>query len=275
MNDAFAAGDFAALTALFADDCMSVTPAGTFDNADHRAMIGAFLAAFPDAHHDVQRAVEAGDEVYLSGRFKGTHTGDLVGPNGTIPASGRPLDLPYIDYFRVVDGKIVAHEVIWDQVCLLGQIGALPSEQEAMTENRALVERCYQLAETAQYDRFPEVFNWDVELAMGGMNLRGVDQVRALIEAYAEAFPDMRYQVIDTVESGDTIAVKLLTKGTHTGVFRTPSGDVAPSGRAVVHQSVDWITVADGKIGSWLVYMDQLGFLTQLGLIPTPDAATK
>lgn len=65
--------------------------------------------------------------MYVSGRFKGTHTGDLVGPAGTIPASGRSLDLPFTDYFRVTDGRIVAQENLFDQMTLLGQIGALPS----------------------------------------------------------------------------------------------------------------------------------------------------
>jgi len=55
---------------------------------------------------EVMRALESGDEVYVSGRFKGTHTGDLVSPNCTIPASGKPIDFAYVDYFRVVDGKI-------------------------------------------------------------------------------------------------------------------------------------------------------------------------
>lgn len=30
------------------------------------------------------------------------------------------------DYFRVADGRIVEHEVIWDQLGLLAQLGALP-----------------------------------------------------------------------------------------------------------------------------------------------------
>ncbi len=74
---------------------------------------------------EVVRAVEADGEVYLTGRFKGTHTGDLVSPEGTIPASGTSLDLPFADYFRVSGGKIVEHEVIWDQMGLLAQLGAL------------------------------------------------------------------------------------------------------------------------------------------------------
>ena len=122
----FGAGDLKAVTALFADGCVTVTPAGTFTPEEHEAFGQGFKNAFPDSRMEVVRAVESADEVYITGRFKGTHTGPLVSPQGTIPPSGQPLDLPYADYFRVAGGRIVEHEVIWDQLGFLGQLGALP-----------------------------------------------------------------------------------------------------------------------------------------------------
>lgn len=122
----FAAGDFAGAEALFTEDCVTVTPAGSFSVPEHEAFGQAFKKALPDARMEVVRVVEADDEVYITGRFKGTHDGDLVSPQGTIPASGNSLDMPFADYFRVSQGKIAEHEVIWDQMTLLGQLGALP-----------------------------------------------------------------------------------------------------------------------------------------------------
>lgn len=121
-------GDLEAMSSCFADSCMTTTPAGTFDKAGHEHFFGAFKAALPDAHMQIVRAVESGNEVFVSGRFKGTHEGDLVSPQGTIPASGRTLDLPYADYFRVDNGQIVEHEVIWDSMAMMGQLGAMPPQ---------------------------------------------------------------------------------------------------------------------------------------------------
>ena len=123
--DLFGAGDFEGATALYADDCITVTPPGNLNNAEHEAFGRAFKNAFPDGHMQVDRVVESGDEVCMIGRFKGTHQGDLVSPGGTIPASGNSLDLPFADYFRVSEGKIAAQESIFDQMTLLGQLGAL------------------------------------------------------------------------------------------------------------------------------------------------------
>lgn len=122
----FAAGDLAGAGALFADECLTVTPSGSFSVAEHEAFGRAFKNALPDARMELVRAVEADDEVYITGRFKGTHEGDLVSPEGTIPASGNSLDMPFADYFRLSEGKIAEHEVIWDQMTLLAQLGAFP-----------------------------------------------------------------------------------------------------------------------------------------------------
>ncbi len=92
----------------------------------HEQMGQAFMAAFPDSHMDISRMVTVGDEVFVTGRFKGTHTGDLVGEQGTIPASGGALDLPFAEIFTIRDGRIAAQETYWDQMAMMAQIGALP-----------------------------------------------------------------------------------------------------------------------------------------------------
>ena len=61
------------------------------------------------------------------GYFRGTHTGDLQSPTGTIPASGNELNLRFMDYFKVQDGRIVDHQTVFDQVEMLGQLGAMPA----------------------------------------------------------------------------------------------------------------------------------------------------
>ncbi len=121
----FGAGDFEGVTGIFGPGCVTVTPAGSFDPTQHEAFARAFKNAMPDGHMELVRQVEGGNEVYITGRFKGTHSGDLVTPQGTLPASGNELDLPFSDYFRVEDGKIVEHEVIWDQLGMMAQLGAL------------------------------------------------------------------------------------------------------------------------------------------------------
>ena len=123
--DSFGSGDFDAAGECFADSCVTASPVGDMDKTQHEAFGRAFKGGLPDVRMEIVRAAEAGDQVFVHGRLRGTHTADLVSPNGTLPASGKPLDLAFADYFQVQGGRIVAHETIWDQMALLTQLGAL------------------------------------------------------------------------------------------------------------------------------------------------------
>jgi predicted ester cyclase len=122
----FAAGKIDDCRDLFDASCITLMPTGPLDQDQHAAVGHTFRAAFPDSHMEIDRWVGSGDEVVALGYFKGTHDGDLVSPGGTIPASGNPLNLRFIDYWKSADGKIVDHQIVFDQMELLGQLGALP-----------------------------------------------------------------------------------------------------------------------------------------------------
>jgi predicted ester cyclase len=122
----FAAGKISDTVALFDPACVTLTPGGALNQSEHEGMGQAFKAAFPDSHMVVDQVVESGDEIVVFGHFQGTHTGDLQAAEGTIPASGNTLNLRYVDYFKVEGGRVVDQQTIFDQMELLGQLGALP-----------------------------------------------------------------------------------------------------------------------------------------------------
>lgn len=112
--------------ALFADDCVFLTPAGEMKKAEHRMLGESFMGGFPDSKMNVSNSLEGDGEVFVEGRFTGTHTGDLASPQGTIPATNKSIDLPYAEYFRVEGGKITAQRTYWDQATMMGQLGLMP-----------------------------------------------------------------------------------------------------------------------------------------------------
>ena len=122
----FANGDLEAADEVFADDCRFTMPPGPLTKAEHRAMGEAFKAGIPDAHMVVDHVLDGGDEVFLEGRFVGTHTGDLHSPDGTIPATGNKIEMRFADYFKVSGGKVTEHRTYWDQVDMMRQLGAMP-----------------------------------------------------------------------------------------------------------------------------------------------------
>ena len=123
----FGSGDIAGAMGCFAPECISITPAGAVDNAKHQAAAQALKDALPDSQMELTRVLESGDEIYVTGRFKGTHRHDLATPVGTIAGSGKTLDLLFVDYFRVRDGKIIECEAVRDRLDMILQLGGSPS----------------------------------------------------------------------------------------------------------------------------------------------------
>jgi len=123
----FAAGDLEAADEVFADDCRFTTPPGTMTKPEHRMLGEAFRAALPDSHMVIDHVLDGGDEVFVEGRFLGTHTGDMQSPQGTIPASGNKIEVRFADYFKVTSGRITDQRTYWDQVEMMTQLGAMPA----------------------------------------------------------------------------------------------------------------------------------------------------
>jgi hypothetical protein len=60
----------------------------------------------------------------------------------------------------------------------------------------------------------------DAESVMpGGMHFRGPDEVRPMLETYKAGVPDLRHEIVASVETADSIAVELRITMTHTGTF--------------------------------------------------------
>jgi predicted ester cyclase len=82
------------------------------------------------------------------------------------------------------------------------------------------------------------------------------------------AFPDLKHQILTTVQPGDAVAAEARFTATHTGPLASPNGDIPPTGKPVTLDYVDVARFADGRITSEHIYFDQVAFLSQLGLLP-------
>ena len=144
-----------------------------------------------------------------------------------------------------------------------------------MGSNHEVVERFWSAFEEGDIDGAAELVEDDGVFIQPGMpEIRGREGLRQMLAGWRSAFPDLRHEVEEVVESGDTVAVRLRVVGTHRGTLRMPDGrEIEPTNQQVVWESVDWIKLRDGKVASWRVYQDNVPFLTALGLLPEPATA--
>ena len=108
----------------------------------------------------------------------------------------------------------------------------------------------------------------DAEFTAPGVQVSGRNNVIGFIAVFQEAFPDLRLEVEQLLTDGPAAAAEGIMTGTHDGVFHTPNGDVAPTGRAI---ALRWaaVYVTEGEtLKSEHLFFDQMDFLGQLGLLP-------
>ena len=124
---AFDRGDVEAALASCSEELEVTDPGmGTVQGLDpFREYLTTFKRAMPDARVVVEHVVEVDGTVVAEGRFVGTHTGPLAGPDGDVDPTGASLDLRFADVARVHDGKIASYHTYYDQVALLTQLGLM------------------------------------------------------------------------------------------------------------------------------------------------------
>ena len=94
--------------------------------------------------------------------------------------------------------------------------------------------------------------------------VRGQDGVRAMLETYWQAFPDLEFTVIDAVVQDSRVAIVWMAEGTHQGTIM----NIPPTGHRVAVRGVSIIDVEDGLIVRGQYIWDLAGMLRHMGLLP-------
>jgi predicted ester cyclase len=103
----------------------------------------------------------------------------------------------------------------------------------------------------------------------GGMTLVGPEQVAQVVQAFWEALPDGKIIHHDVVAAGETVVTEGVLTGTHAGTFRSPQGEIAPTGNRVELRYASVRRIQEGRVAWEHLYFDQLEFLQQLDALPT------
>jgi ketosteroid isomerase-like protein len=97
------------LSFFFDDGCMTDIPAGLTLRGKHIGdYIAALTTAFPDIHRELFSIYLAGKVVIVELAIRGTHTGELALPSGTLAPTGRRIDVPCCDVFHVENGQVTS-----------------------------------------------------------------------------------------------------------------------------------------------------------------------
>jgi len=120
----FTNGDPNAVDDYLAEDFVNHDPpfGASADREGMRAAGAMFRSVFPDWHSDLHLLVAEGDIVVELFTASGTHTGSAI---MGVPASGRAVELPGINIFRLRDERIVERWGRLDDLGFLRQLGVI------------------------------------------------------------------------------------------------------------------------------------------------------
>jgi hypothetical protein len=99
-----------------------------------------------------------------------------------------------------------------------------------------------------------------------GMDIRGLKDFKQYMSSWFEAFPDGHMAIDDLVVEGDKVVARYTLTGTHKGEFM----GIPPTNKKVTIWAIEIDRVVGGKCVEGWSRMDTLGFMQQLGVIPTP-----
>jgi predicted ester cyclase len=118
---------------IFTDESIGVTYRGPKELA---RPIEIYAEAFPDMHRELYDVYLTGDVIVLELALQGTHNGPLEMPMGIIPATGKRMDAPCCDVFRLKNGKIQRFDCYPSGSIILAQLGVLPNLEAVLTHGR-------------------------------------------------------------------------------------------------------------------------------------------
>jgi predicted ester cyclase len=137
-----------------------------------------------------------------------------------------------------------------------------------MADPRHVVERHVEAFNAR--DAAAEPWSQDAEFVAPNASMHGREDVLGFLGVFWEAFPDGRLETSRVLAEGSAAAAEGRFIGTHTGVMRTPQGEVPPTGRRVDFRWMSSYEVRGDELSSEHLYFDQTELLGQLGLMPAP-----
>ena len=89
--------------------------------------IAALASAFPDVRREISSIYVTGNVVIVEHRIRGTHDGELAVGSKTVAPTGKAIDVPSVDVFRLENGKIVAFNCYHLPSVMQQQLGLVSS----------------------------------------------------------------------------------------------------------------------------------------------------
>lgn len=135
-------------------------------------------------------------------------------------------------------------------------------------ENKSIARRFIQVWGKGDLDIIDELAapSLSVQYPVIPQVIRGSKAFRQVMESFRSAFPDSDLQIEEEIAEDDKVVIRWIFSGTHQGSLL----GIPATGKKVEWTGITIYRIVDGKVTEEKGEEDFLGFLRQIGLVPTP-----
>src|SRR5919202_1607083 len=131
-----------------------------------------------------------------------------------------------------------------------------PEEAEAVAHRWHL-----EVVQAGQLGLADEILAPDFVAHVNGRDVRGADGAKQLATALRTATPDMQITHHEALVSGDRVAIRWSSEGTHQGDYF----GVPPTGKRLHIEGLDLLHLRGGQIAEVWIAFDNLSVMQQMG----------
>lgn len=89
-------------------------------------MVQGWASTFPDGYCDIKNIAAGEDSVVCEFIGKGTQTGSLMSPEGTIMPTGKKVEVAFCEVMKIKNDKVMSLNSYFDTCTMMHQLGLLP-----------------------------------------------------------------------------------------------------------------------------------------------------
>jgi ketosteroid isomerase-like protein len=143
------------------------------------------------------------------------------------------------------------------------------SAEDGTMRPARVVASYFEALEKGDPSAIPELFARDCRIFRSELSepLLGVEGIQAIVVRAHQLFDKFTARVLDSVEDGDTVAVRIRHDAVYRGEWRTRIGTFDLAGKPIAWEAMALFRLRDGKIIEERVFRDELGMLLEVGAL--------
>jgi steroid delta-isomerase-like uncharacterized protein len=142
-----------------------------------------------------------------------------------------------------------------------------------MGEAKNIAVRFLGLVDAHQVEEAARLCAPDARFNVSGLGEADIETWKRFSTAMVDAVPDTQHAISFVEEVGDHVFMEFRWRGTQTRPLLSPGGEIPATGQRIDVRCCAVFDIQAGRITAERGYFDQVEFMTQLGLMPSPVSA--